>query len=91
MRGIKNTLFLGIWLFLVPFLGVPASWKDGLILATAFFLIVISGGRLVGRLAQSRGGGAERSVFGEPQETPLTGASSDSGGGEEVKDITMQK
>lgn len=38
----KTTFFLGIFIFLVPFLGLPSDWKTMLIAATGIFLVVIS-------------------------------------------------
>lgn len=34
MREIPHTVWLGVWLVVVPFLGVPAAWKEWLIILT---------------------------------------------------------
>lgn len=36
----KNILLMGIWLIIIPFLGVPSSWKSFLLFATGFILIL---------------------------------------------------
>lgn len=35
----KTILILGIWLILIPFLGVSSSWRSLLLYATGFVLI----------------------------------------------------
>ena len=35
----KTILLLGIWLILIPFFGIPASWRSLLLYATGFILI----------------------------------------------------
>ena len=35
----KTILLLGIWLILIPFLGVPSVWRTFLLYATGFILI----------------------------------------------------
>lgn len=39
MRGYTLYIWLGVWLLLLPFLGIPGSWKETLLLLTAIFLI----------------------------------------------------
>ena len=38
----KSTFFLGIFIFLVPFLGLPSSWKTALIILSGLGLIGLS-------------------------------------------------
>ncbi|MBI4155740.1 MAG: hypothetical protein HY507_00725 [Candidatus Zambryskibacteria bacterium] len=38
----KSTFFLGIFIFLVPFLGLPSSWKTSLIILSGLTLIFLS-------------------------------------------------
>ncbi|MEK7107568.1 MAG: hypothetical protein AAB537_02445 [Patescibacteria group bacterium] len=35
----KKILMLGIWLILIPFLGVPTTWRTFLLYLTGFILI----------------------------------------------------
>ena len=35
----KTILILGVWLILIPFLGVPVAWRTFLLYATGFILI----------------------------------------------------
>ncbi len=42
MREYTLYMWLGVWLFLLPFLGIPGSWKDGLLMLTAFFIMLHS-------------------------------------------------
>lgn len=38
----KRTLLLGIFIFILPFLGVPTSWKTTLIILSGLALIALS-------------------------------------------------
>jgi hypothetical protein len=38
----KSTFYLGIFVFLIPFLGLPSVWKTILIIISAFLLIISS-------------------------------------------------
>ena len=38
----KSTFFLGIFIFLIPFLGVPTSWKTVFVVLSGLFLIFLS-------------------------------------------------
>jgi hypothetical protein len=38
----KSTFFLGIFIFIVPFLGVPSSWKTLFITLSGLTLIIMS-------------------------------------------------
>jgi hypothetical protein len=38
----KSTFFLGIFIFLIPFLGVPTSWKTTLIVSAGIILTLLS-------------------------------------------------
>ena len=38
----KSTFFLGIFIFLIPFLGLPSSWKTTLIILSGIGLITMS-------------------------------------------------
>lgn len=38
----KTTFFLGIFIFLIPFLGFPSMWKTVMIAGCGIFLVVIS-------------------------------------------------
>jgi predicted membrane protein len=38
----KRMLFLGIFIFLIPFLGIPTSWKTFFIVVSALALIAMS-------------------------------------------------
>lgn len=38
----KSTFFLGIFIFIVPFLGVPSSWKTLFITLSGLTLIILS-------------------------------------------------
>lgn len=42
MRDIKHTVWLGVWLLLVPFLGVPAAWKERLVILTGVAVLAVS-------------------------------------------------
>lgn len=39
MREIKLFAWLGVWLFILPFLGIPGSWKETLTALTALALV----------------------------------------------------
>lgn len=53
----SRTIFgLGVWLFFLPFLGIPPVWKDGLILVTAFLLLAASGVRFYVKFVSQRVG-----------------------------------
>ncbi len=38
----RRTLFLGIFIFLIPFLGIPTSWKTFFLLLSALALVAMS-------------------------------------------------
>jgi len=38
----RRTFFLGIFIFLIPFLGFPTSWKTFLVVVSGIALIVMS-------------------------------------------------
>ncbi|HEY4505095.1 MAG TPA: hypothetical protein VJG67_00135 [Candidatus Paceibacterota bacterium] len=38
----KRTLFLGIFIFLIPFLGLPTSWKTVLVILSGLGLVTLS-------------------------------------------------
>lgn len=38
----KRTLFLGIFIFLLPFLGLPSSWKTAFVILSGLTLIALS-------------------------------------------------
>ena len=38
----RSTFFLGIFIFLVPFLGVPSSWKTFFIVVSGIVLVLLS-------------------------------------------------
>ena len=38
----KRTFFLGIFIFLIPFLGLPSSWKTTLIVLSGLGLVALS-------------------------------------------------
>ena len=39
MRDIKLLSWLGVWLLILPFFGIPGSWKERLVALTGLFLI----------------------------------------------------
>lgn len=42
MREYSIYVWVGVWLLLVPFFGIPGTWKDGLIIFTALCVVVYS-------------------------------------------------
>lgn len=38
----KSTFFLGIFIFIIPFLGFPSSWKTALVMMSAVYLMFLS-------------------------------------------------
>jgi len=38
MQTIKLTIWLGVWLLILPFFGIPGSWKETLTVLTALVL-----------------------------------------------------
>ena len=42
MREYILYMWLGVWLFLLPFLGVPGEWKDMLLGVTALCIVLLS-------------------------------------------------
>jgi hypothetical protein len=38
----KSTFFLGIFIFLIPYLGIPSSWKTFFIVTSGIVLMVLS-------------------------------------------------
>lgn len=40
MRNYSVQLWLGAWLLIVPFLGVPGDWKERLTMLTGLFLLL---------------------------------------------------
>lgn len=38
----KSTFFLGIFLFFIPFMGFPSSWKNTLVIISGLILIALS-------------------------------------------------
>ncbi len=42
MRDYTLYIWIGVWLFLLPFFGIPGSWKDTLLVLTALFVMVYS-------------------------------------------------
>lgn len=41
MLTLKKTLYVGVWLCIIPFLGVPGVWKERLLVATGLYLIFV--------------------------------------------------
>ena len=39
MQTHAKQLWLGVWLFILPFLGIPGVWKERLVAATGLILI----------------------------------------------------
>lgn len=39
MREYTLYIWLGVWLFILPFLGIPGGWKENLLMLTALFII----------------------------------------------------
>lgn len=42
MRDSTLYIWIGVWLLLLPFFGIPGSWKETLLILTALFLIAYS-------------------------------------------------
>lgn len=42
MRDSILYIWIGVWLFLLPFFGIPGSWKETLLILTALFLVAYS-------------------------------------------------
>jgi|GEM_PF-4654051 VIT1/CCC1 family predicted Fe2+/Mn2+ transporter len=40
MKVAQRTLWLGAWLIVVPFLGLPGAWKERLVVATGLALFL---------------------------------------------------
>ena len=61
MREYTLYMWIGVWLFILPFLGIPGSWKEILLMITAFFVIVQSftGYRRIRRMEEARSSGAK--------------------------------
>jgi hypothetical protein len=38
----KSTFFLGIFIFLIPFLGFPSSWKSAFVIISGISLVLMS-------------------------------------------------
>ncbi len=38
----RSTFFLGIFIFIIPFLGVPSSWRTTFIVLSGIILIILS-------------------------------------------------
>jgi len=38
----KSTFFLGVFIFIIPFLGIPSFWKTVFIVLSGLFLIILS-------------------------------------------------
>lgn len=38
----RSTFFLGIFIFIIPFLGVPSSWRTTFIIVSGIILILLS-------------------------------------------------
>jgi hypothetical protein len=45
---------LGIWISLIPFLGIPRAWRDGLVVATGLFILVIFLGPIILKKLQTK-------------------------------------
>ena len=44
----------GIWIALLPFLGIPSIWKNGLFVASGILLIIISTGPILFKAVQPK-------------------------------------
>ena len=42
MQTHAKQLWLGVWLFILPFLGIPGVWKERLVAATGLILIGVA-------------------------------------------------
>lgn len=42
MQEIKHTVWLGVWLVLVPFLGISSAWKERLVILTGVAVLAAS-------------------------------------------------
>lgn len=52
----KNNFYIsfGVWLSVVPFLGVPNLWRNILIVASGIFLVIVFAGPIVLKKLQSK-------------------------------------
>jgi hypothetical protein len=50
----KNNFYIsfGIWLVIIPLLGVPIAWRDTLVFLSGIFLILVSLGPIILRKLQ---------------------------------------
>ena len=39
MREIKNTIWVGAWLIILPFFGIPSAWKEWLVILTGALIL----------------------------------------------------
>jgi len=42
MLTLKKTLYIGVWLCIIPFLGVPGIWKERLFILTGLYLVGVA-------------------------------------------------
>lgn len=52
----KNNFYIsfGIWLAILPFLGIPGIWKDTLVFISGMFLILVSSGPMILKKLQTK-------------------------------------
>jgi len=52
----KNNFYIsfGVWIFILPFLGIPTAWKNILIVLSGMFLIIVVAGPTVLKKLQTK-------------------------------------
>ena len=67
MFTLKKTLYIGVWLCIIPFLGVPGIWKERLLILTGLFLVYTA---LYGYYTQSHPQGEPETAADKPETAP---------------------
>jgi hypothetical protein len=52
----KNNFYIsfGVWLVILPFLGIPGTWRNTLVFLSGFFLILVSLGPAILKKLQTK-------------------------------------
>lgn len=52
----KNNFYIsfGVWITILPFLGIPGTWKNTLIILSGLFLILVSLGPVIMKKLQAK-------------------------------------
>jgi hypothetical protein len=68
----KNNFYIsfGVWVAILPFLGIPGTWRNALVCLSGLFLVLVSVGPIILKKLQTKTKPKRKSPKIDSQETP---------------------